>query len=225
MSEIIKTKLVGVALDNYEEHSRQEVIKRLVKTDENLFLEREPNNKFDNNAISVYVSPDEDPWDEGDYQIGYLSKDLATRLAPVIDSGGRVTCVVLDVTGGSNGENFGVNVALGVFSPEEVAEHEQTKLYNDLSKPTIKIPSTQKGGNSLKKGDYKIGGGRAIGGIILNLFSLIVFPLAKEDPTILILAFFFMALGIFLLFPWFRWIFDQIKKMFARKQLRGGKDG
>jgi restriction system protein len=127
MAENIKTKIRGVDQNDGGEISRQEVIRRCIKKDEILLLEREPLNQFDPNAISVWISPDKDPWDEGDYQVGYLSRELASRLSPIIDAGGRVTCAVLDKTGGSSGESYGVNVELGIYSVEEVAEYENKK--------------------------------------------------------------------------------------------------
>jgi len=126
MPEIINTKVRGVTSEDEEEHPRQAIIKKFVRKDEVLLLEREKGNSYDKNAIAVYVAPDDDPWDEGEYKIGYISSDLAARLAPQMDSGCRITCAVLERTGGGS-ENYGVNITLGVYSLEEVKEHEAQK--------------------------------------------------------------------------------------------------
>lgn len=139
MPEIIKTKIRGVSQENDDERSRQEIIRRCVQTDDLLLLEREQENLYDKNAIAVYAAPDDDPWDEGEYKIGYLSAELAAELAPKMDSGWQVTCAVLEKTGGADGESIGVNVALGVFTPEEVAQHEKEKFLRSKPVPPSEI--------------------------------------------------------------------------------------
>jgi hypothetical protein len=47
------------------------------------------------------------------FQIGYLNADLAEEIAKHIDSGGRVECIISEVTGGVRGKSTrGVNVLL-----------------------------------------------------------------------------------------------------------------
>lgn len=227
MSEIIKTKLVGVTQDNEDGPSRQLIIKKCVGADEVLLLERETNNSYDSNAIAVYVAPDDDPWDDGEYQIGYISADLASRLAPIIDAGGRVTCVVLEKTGGLNGESFGVNVALGVYSTTEVAEYEKTKTSSSpfFTQPINQFTTTSNSPKQaqsiiqkpVKKGNYRIGTWRAIIGITLLFTAIFIFTINTDFIGFIIIIIFFLTPAIILLFPWERWLFDQIKKMFARK--------
>jgi len=52
-----------------------------------LLIEREPHNQFDPNAIKV-MSPD------GVYHIGYVAKEVAVELAPLMDEGRFFTCTV-----------------------------------------------------------------------------------------------------------------------------------
>lgn len=227
MSEIIKTKLVGVTQINDDERTRQSIIKKYVNTDEVLLLERESANSIDPNAIAAYVAPDDDHWGDGEYQIGYLKSELASRLAPIIDAGGRVTCVVLEKTGGSNGEGFGVNVALGVYSPEEVIEYEKTKTSSfpmftqstsQSSTPSYSPAPPQTFIQKPKKiVNYKIGTWRAIIGVFMFIVGLTSLTAIKDDPSILVATAIFIIPAGILLLPWERWIYDQIKKMFARK--------
>jgi hypothetical protein len=93
----IYTKVAGVSFDD-----RQEAVKSLLSNTV-LLLVREPENQFDTNAIKVL---------HGDKQLGYLKRELAKELAPMIDSGSRFSCLVKQVTGGSGKESFGLNVVI-----------------------------------------------------------------------------------------------------------------
>lgn len=106
MPKTIKTKVVGVSFGN-----GQELIEYLSEGD-SLFLEREPENEHDENAIAVYVDQYQNE------QIGYLSSDLAEELAPQIDSGQMIMAEVTAITG--EGERTrGVNILLTLYSKEE----------------------------------------------------------------------------------------------------------
>ena len=76
----------------------KEVILTLEK-DMALELVREPNNPYDPNAIKIMKG----------IQIGYVKKELAVTLAPLMDVGRDVTCVVSEVTG-LDKKNQGVNL-------------------------------------------------------------------------------------------------------------------
>jgi len=65
---VIRTKVVGVTFEN-----RQEIIARLDMGDR-VWLDREPDNPHDANAITVCRSNGE--------QIGYLNRQLAARITP-----------------------------------------------------------------------------------------------------------------------------------------------
>ena len=68
---IITTKVVGVTFEN-----RQEVVARLQMGDR-VWLERQPFNPYDMNAIKVIRNNGE--------QIGYINRYLAQSLAPLMD--------------------------------------------------------------------------------------------------------------------------------------------
>lgn len=54
---------------------------------ESLLIEREPSNTFDPNAIKV-LSPEEG------LHLGYVAKEVAVELAPLMDEGRHFTCTV-----------------------------------------------------------------------------------------------------------------------------------
>ncbi len=89
------TKIMGVSFEG-----RQDVVAGLV-SDLDLQLERQPQNPVDANAIAVYY---------GTLQLGFLRKQIAKHLAPLIDSGISYRARVEHVTGGKDGKNYGVNI-------------------------------------------------------------------------------------------------------------------
>lgn len=75
--------LAGVTIGD-----RQDMIARLSEG-ERLFLDREPDNHHDKNAVAVYSSRG---------QIGYVRAAEAALLAPLIDGGTPVTAQVIETT-------------------------------------------------------------------------------------------------------------------------------
>lgn len=84
----VKLKVVGVTFQNEDTGiSRQKIIESLYP-DSKVWLEREPGNKFDTNAIKVVT--------EGG-QAGYISKDYAAIMAGMMDEGRKFVCEVAEV--------------------------------------------------------------------------------------------------------------------------------
>jgi single-stranded-DNA-specific exonuclease len=88
------TKLVGVSFEG-----RQDTIAGL-RVETELTLERQPDNRYDANAIAVHY---------GALQLGFVRKEIAKHLAPLIDSGARYRVRVESLTGGGE-KNRGVNI-------------------------------------------------------------------------------------------------------------------
>ena len=55
--------------------------------DDPLLLEREPSNQFDPNAIRV-IEPNTT------HHVGYVAKEFASEIAPLMDAGATATCKV-----------------------------------------------------------------------------------------------------------------------------------
>lgn len=110
MPETIRSKIRGVSKGN-----RQEYIQSVFPGDQ-LDLRREPDNLYDENAIKVFAG------DYSDDDLGYLSKDLAERLAPILDSYKQlVMAEVIDITGEYK-RTQGVNIELTIYTEEETQE-------------------------------------------------------------------------------------------------------
>ena len=89
------TKVMGVSFEG-----RQDMVAGLVPGQE-LELQRQPENPHDSNAIAVHY---------GTFHIGFLRKQIAKHLAPLIDGGARYRARIEHVTGGREGKNYGVNI-------------------------------------------------------------------------------------------------------------------
>jgi single-stranded-DNA-specific exonuclease len=95
------TKIVGVTHDNANGQNRQAVISRL-SLSSRISLKRDYGNIYDPNAITVVDA-------EGN-QLGFLTRDLASQLAPHMDEGKIITATISNLTGGDNGYTRGVNI-------------------------------------------------------------------------------------------------------------------
>lgn len=94
------TKVVGVSFEG-----RQDVVAGLLPGHQ-LDLKRQPDNPVDANAIAVHY---------GAMHIGFLRKQIAKHLAPLIDGGVRYTARIEHITGGPStgsgqSKNYGVNI-------------------------------------------------------------------------------------------------------------------
>jgi single-stranded-DNA-specific exonuclease len=106
------TKLVGVSFEG-----RQDTIAGLrVGTD--LTLQRQPDNQFDVNALAVYY---------GALQLGFVRKEIAKHLAPLIDSGARYRARIESLTGGGE-RNRGVNIYMWRDAKAAIADRPSTAL-------------------------------------------------------------------------------------------------
>ena len=74
-----------------------------------LIPKREPDNPYDEFAISLWVKTRTLGIFETERQIGYFNSDVACDLAPDLDNGGWAHITVKDVTGGGD-MNYGVNI-------------------------------------------------------------------------------------------------------------------
>lgn len=80
----VELKVVGVTFKNDDGSSRKDLIFNMCDQSP-IMLEREPNNKYDPNAIKVIT-------DGG--QIGYIGKDYSAILAEYMDAGRQFTAKV-----------------------------------------------------------------------------------------------------------------------------------
>ena len=82
---IIRTKVVGVTYEG-----RQDIVRKC-RPGDRLELIRNRNNEHDKNAVAVFL---------GDDQAGFLCRELAEKIAPLLDNEREFFCVVAETTGG-----------------------------------------------------------------------------------------------------------------------------
>ena len=99
----IRTKVVGVTFNNPDGTSRQSILSRL-NSYSLIMLLRDRENIYDPNAIAVLNSNGE--------QIGFINRELAATLAPLMDSGSLFEVTITSLTGGDNGYTRGCNILI-----------------------------------------------------------------------------------------------------------------
>ena len=101
------SKVSGVTFGN-----RQAALKKLDKynaADVNVTLEREVTNAYDQNAVKVNVHVGSG----ASYHLGYIPKDLAAVVAPILDKGIELIARFKSVTGGIIGKmNYGALITV-----------------------------------------------------------------------------------------------------------------
>lgn len=106
---VIHTKTAGVTHGN-----RQALLYRLTRYSADLIsitLRREPENAADKNAVQVIAAVK----GKGSAVMGYLNRQLAEAIAPLLDKGKQVLARFEEVTGGAEYYlNYGLNVGISV---------------------------------------------------------------------------------------------------------------
>ncbi len=95
----INTKVVGVTFNGI-----QNVLPTL-RSGMALSFIREPDNQYDRNAVAVLCNGN---------NIGHLSAELASDIAPIMDNGIPVTGKILNITGGGR-LSYGCNIEVTVY--------------------------------------------------------------------------------------------------------------
>jgi hypothetical protein len=100
------SKVSGVTYPNDDGSDRQKIIKKNCKPGMPLILQYEPDNKYDKNAIAIFIEVKAKR-----FQIGYVSSAAARDLR--IE---RYTVTIKEITGGTRDQKtLGVNI---LFTPK-----------------------------------------------------------------------------------------------------------
>jgi hypothetical protein len=100
----IHSKVVGVSRRNTDGSDRQWLIQNVCRDGMRLNLVPEPTNKHDPNAIRVELMLGG--------QLGYISRELAAEILPMIGGNHQVGCVITQVTQAFDDAFCGVNIAI-----------------------------------------------------------------------------------------------------------------
>lgn len=104
-SQKLSSRVVGTSFDN-----RQELLRANIGKQAAAILKHETNNRFDENAVSVWLSCNKG---QMYFRIGYLPKAVASVMAPLLDSGKSKRISRCTIVGGySEGMNCGARISL-----------------------------------------------------------------------------------------------------------------
>ena len=101
------SKIAGVSYKNDNGTERQKILRKMKNEGckgEKLYLQLDPNNQYDKNAVKVLNQDNE--------QLGYLKHDVAMEISERLKRGEKVTVVVSEITGGDNGTSLGCNIKI-----------------------------------------------------------------------------------------------------------------
>src|SRR3990167_5914135 len=102
---MINTKIAGVSFEG-----RQDLV-RNIKISDVLILSKQPDNKYDKNAIAILDL-------EGN-QLGFIKRELASELAPAMDRGTKYKAKVSAITGKEH-NNIEVNIIIYLEGEEGI---------------------------------------------------------------------------------------------------------
>jgi len=94
------SKVAGVTQKNADGSDRQRIVKSCRKGDGLRFV-RDTTNTFDPNAVMIFTAKGA--------QLGFVTRQLATTLGPLLDRGGFIFGKVSEVTGGKADQSCGLN--------------------------------------------------------------------------------------------------------------------
>lgn len=118
--EEIFSKIRGTSHKNKQGASIQRILRDNLDSYSGIYLERDPYNIANTNAIAVYADNDDLDSDLEPYHIGYLSDDLANRFASWMDTGNELEASIEEITGLYEDEKtIGVNIRLRAYTKEE----------------------------------------------------------------------------------------------------------
>jgi len=110
--QIVKGKLLISKVSGVTFGNRQRALKKLEQYEAGMVsvtLEREASNQYDANAVKVMVSVG----NGGCYHLGFMPRELASLLAPVMDNGISLVARFKGVTGGYSGcDTYGALIAV-----------------------------------------------------------------------------------------------------------------
>ena len=126
----IHTKVRGVTFKNGNGTSRQQIIRQLCHSGDALLLLRDRDNPADPNAIAIIrICRGVDGKATFCEQLGYLAKEIARDLAPILGETPVGFAEILEITGdlsGRDGGNIGVNIRAEVYLPSDDASETGT---------------------------------------------------------------------------------------------------
>ncbi|MBR5539576.1 MAG: hypothetical protein IKU61_06725 [Clostridia bacterium] len=128
------TKIVGTTYDGRENIIKDLRERYLIFSGSNLVLVRQYDNIYDSNAVAVFFIGK---------QLGFLSRDVAAKVAPLMDAGIPCTATVASVTGG--GElHYGINIKVCIGNASGDSTYINSQINKVQTDTTEYDPATKK---------------------------------------------------------------------------------
>ena len=105
------------AVSGVSKDGRQEIVANC-EEGEPIFLQREPDNRYDRNAIAVYVERKSFFGRRKYLQVGYIPEEDAEEIAEAMDSGSLAGGAILYVVGGQEGKYYGLRIVVAIGDTE-----------------------------------------------------------------------------------------------------------
>ena len=138
----------------------------------------EPKNPYDPNAIGLWIEGKAKRW-----QIGYVKAELARKLSGYLKQGASLDVHILQVTGGDDDRNVGVNIKIDVDGVDdefdETEDEDEQPRRRPRKRSTVTTEATGKGWKAIQG----LGCLGVLGGIVLMGIGLSMIDRAAKEPS------------------------------------------
>jgi hypothetical protein len=138
---MVRSKVAGVSFRNPNGSDRQRIIRKFCRAGGSLDVRLEPDNRYSEDAIGLWVRG---RWlfiFPARYQIGYVKEAIASEIREDVVRGCRISVRILEVTGGGwfRRRYYGVNIEIRLGSENDVASEQRT------TRPSAQQPARESG--------------------------------------------------------------------------------
>ncbi len=120
---MVRSKVAGVSFRNRDGSDRQRIIRKFCRAGKSLEVRLEPDNRYSEDAIGLWVRG---RWLfilPARYQVGYVKEAVASQIREDVIRGSRISVRILEVTGGGGWfrtHYHGVNIEIRLGSDNDV---------------------------------------------------------------------------------------------------------
>jgi hypothetical protein len=120
--KMVRSKVAGVSFPNDDGSSRQRIIRKYCRAGKSLDVRLEPDNRYSDDAMGLWVRG---RWlfiFPARYQIGHIKNEIATQIREDVVRGCPISVRILDVIGGGwfRKQYYGVNIEIRVGADNDI---------------------------------------------------------------------------------------------------------
>jgi len=119
--KMVRSKVAGVSFPNDDGSSRQRIIRKYCRAGKSLEVRLEPDNRYSDDAMGLWVRGRWLLIFPARYQIGHIKNEIATQIREDVIRGCPISVRILNVTGGGwfRKQYYGVNIEIRVGAGDE----------------------------------------------------------------------------------------------------------